>query len=431
MGTGYTIERIDRYPVEIPFREVPRRNLRRELPHWKYFEIFEIELGCGAVGYGEEMLYYGGKVVDTETVDRTLGTNALEGLFDDSLGSGIQIALFDAVGRALDVPAHRLLGQETRDRTPLSWWCIDMPATDLVAEAERALAAGYTSLKVKGRPWFDIREQIAALEEAMPDWFDVDIDFNTTLLTAEKALPVLRELEESPLVSHFEGPIPQEDVDGNYRLSRELDTPIVLHYGRPEPLTTVRTDLCDGFVLGGKANAVRKRGAVAAMADLPLWLQLVGTGITAAFSLHMGGVLEAASWPAVNCHQIYEHTLLTDLIDVEDGYADVPDEPGLSYDVDMDAVREYEIELPAERPSPPRLIETEWTDGRRLYIAPEGLNAHLNHACEPGAIPYFETGVETRLIPEGTDEFEQYYEQASVYPVTVVPNGTSVSENSQ
>src|SRR5699024_9151874 len=130
-----TIERIDRFPVEVPFRTVPGRNLRREIPHWKYFEVFEIELGCGVVGYGETMLYYVDGETDQEAVDRARGANALELLYADSLGPGIQIALFDAVGRALGVPAHRLLGAKTHDRTPLSWWCIDMPPEDWVREA--------------------------------------------------------------------------------------------------------------------------------------------------------------------------------------------------------------------------------------------------------------------------------------------------------
>lgn len=423
-----TVDRIDRYPVEIPFREVPGRNLRRELPHWKYFEIFEIELGCGAIGYGETMLYYTDGETDQAAIDRALGANAVELLYADSLGPGIQIALFDAVGRALDVPAHRLLGSKTHDRTPLSWWCIDMPPEDWVQEAERALDAGYTSLKVKGRPWFDIREQIEALEGVVPEWFDVDIDFNGTLLDAESGLSLLQDLEESPLVSHFETPIPQEDVDGNHRLQRELSTPIVFHYGRREPLTAIRANICDGLLVNGGAEQLRNKGAVAAMADLPVWIQLVGTGVTTAFSLHCGGVLDQAIWPAVNCHQIYTHSLLADPIDVEEGFADVPDGPGLGHEIDMDAVRRFEIEKLDERPSPPRLIETEWPDGRRLYVAPDEVNALLNYAQEPGTMPYFERGVETRLIEDDErDEWQQFYEQARDGPVRVAANESAPS----
>ena len=44
--------------VNVPFREVPARNMARELPHWSYFEIVEVRLRGGSTGFGETMLYY-------------------------------------------------------------------------------------------------------------------------------------------------------------------------------------------------------------------------------------------------------------------------------------------------------------------------------------------------------------------------------------
>ncbi len=55
-ATERVIERIEQFPVRIPFRDVPERNLQRELPHWRYLELFEIEIACGAIGHGEAML---------------------------------------------------------------------------------------------------------------------------------------------------------------------------------------------------------------------------------------------------------------------------------------------------------------------------------------------------------------------------------------
>ena len=48
-------------------------------------------------------------------------------MWDDSHGTGLQQAMFDAVARANDVPIHRLLGRKVRDRAFMSWWAIDMP----------------------------------------------------------------------------------------------------------------------------------------------------------------------------------------------------------------------------------------------------------------------------------------------------------------
>ncbi|MFB6217754.1 MAG: hypothetical protein ABEH77_01020, partial [Halobacteriaceae archaeon] len=111
-----TVERVDRHPVEVPFREVPRRNMDRELPHWRYFEVYEVELGDGSVGHGESMCFYTWGRTGPEEVERARGGNAADLMWDDSLGAGLQIALFDAVGRALEVPVHALLGDQVNER---------------------------------------------------------------------------------------------------------------------------------------------------------------------------------------------------------------------------------------------------------------------------------------------------------------------------
>src|SRR5438067_125193 len=83
-----------------------------------------------------------------------------------------------SVGRALGVPAYRLLGKKVRDRAALSWWAIDMPPEDWAAECRDAVKLGYTAFKTKGRPWFDVREQVRQVAAAVPESFKIDIDFN-------------------------------------------------------------------------------------------------------------------------------------------------------------------------------------------------------------------------------------------------------------
>ena len=98
--------------------------MARELPHWEYSEIIEVHLRSGHTGFGETMLYYTWGVTTDEDVQRAQGKNAAELMWDDSLGAGLQIALFDAVARAADVPIYHLLGHTVHDRPPLSWWNI-------------------------------------------------------------------------------------------------------------------------------------------------------------------------------------------------------------------------------------------------------------------------------------------------------------------
>src|SRR5690606_24101101 len=174
----------------------------------------------------------------------------------------------------------------------------------------------------------------------------------------------------------------------------------------------------DGFVIGGGARRLLAAGSASAAVDRPFWLQLVGTGITAAFSLHFGGVLSHAQWPAVNCHQLYEHDLLADPIEVVDGYAKVPDGVGLGHEVDWDVVEKYRVAKPPRRPEPERLLETRWPDGRRMYVANTGKVNFMLTVAQQGAMPFFERGVVTELLPDdGSDAWRKLYERARRAPV--------------
>jgi galactonate dehydratase len=392
--------------------------MARELPHWRYSEIVEVQLKCGVKGFGETLLYYTWGVTEDDDVARARGKNAAGLMWDDSLGAGLQMALFDAVARAGEVPLHALLGKKVHERTPLSWWNIDTSPEDMAAECKQALRDGYMAYKTKGRPWIDLWQQFEQSRRVVPKSFKIDMDFNDTLLDAKRAIPILKEFEIYPQVGIYETPIPQDDVEGNRAIRDATSVAIAHHYGTPDPLVAIKNGICDGFIVGHGAREIIDSGAVAAMANMPFWLQLVGTGVTAAWSLHFGGVLSHATWPAVNCHQLYTHILLTEPIVVKDGFAQVPDKPGLGYELDRDAVARFKVPKPKSRPEPERLIETTWPDGRKMYIANNGKVNFMLDASREAKTPYFEKGVKTRLVPDDkTARWRDLYQKARKGPV--------------
>ena len=414
----FEVANIERTTVKLDYRKIPARAMARELPHWAYAEIFEVTLKSGQAGFGETMLYYTwGRTGDAD-VKRAMGRNAVEMMRDDSLGAGLQMALFDAVGRTMGVPIHALLGEKVHQRTPLSWWNIDTHPQDMAAECAEAHRLGYQSYKTKARPWFDLWQQVEQSAAVVPEDFKIDMDFNATLLDAERALPVCREFEKYPQIDIYESPIPQEDVAGNREITEGTRVNIALHYGTPAPDVCVREKVCDGFVVGGGASGVLQRGSFCGEVGMPFWLQLTGTGITAAWSLHFGGVLQSATWPAVNCHQLYTHSLLTEPIEINSGYATVPDAPGLGFELDRDAIEKFTLNQPAKRPDPDRMVEVIYADGRKLYLASNNeVNFVLNRAME-GRMPFFSKGVSAELYPDdGTAAWRTLYEEACKAPV--------------
>lgn len=414
-----TVEKIVRTSVRLPFRPVAARNMARELPHWEYFDIFEVHLKSGVVGVGEGSMYYSWGFTGDAELARAKGGNAAAMMWDDSLGAGLQIALFDAVAKQAGVPVHALLGRKIRKITPVSWWAIEMNADDWLLECQDAVKNGYTSFKTKGRPWMDVYAQVETIAKSMPESFKVNFDFNDTLLDAERGIPVVQELARYPQMDIFETPIPQEDAAGNVAIRKATRVKIAMHYGTPDPDVVVKTGCCDGFVVGGGATRLMTQGHEAEETGRPFWLQLVGTGITAAWSAQVGGVLKNATWPAVNCHQLYEHTLLKQPFVVKQGKTEVKDLPGLGFELDREALKKYTIERPAERPDPARLVKSTWADGTVIYTASNGKINFMLTQGNKGAYPYFKRGVRTELMPnDGSAQWKRLWEEAQAGPVT-------------
>ena len=308
--------------------------MARELPHWQYSEIFKVHLQSRHVGYGETLLYYTRIASKDSDVRRAKGGNAAALMWDDELGAGLQMALFDAVAKTADVQIHRLLGAQIHDKTPLSWWNIDTSPEDIAAECRKTYRQGYMAYKTKGRPWIDLWGQVEQSTKVVPESFKIDMDFNDTLLDARRAIPILKKIEAHRHIDIYETPIFQTDIPGNQAIRKATRVALAMHYGTPDAITAIKHEICDGFIIGGSASRVMRQAAELAMADMPFWLQLVGTGITAAWSLHFGAVLSHATWPAVNCHQLYTHQLLTKPIQVHNGFAQVPNRPGLGVEID-------------------------------------------------------------------------------------------------
>jgi len=413
-----TVRNVDRRWIKIPFRPVPARNMIRELPHWVYFEICRVTLANGVVGFGETMVYYTWGRVTDNAVKRVIGRSAAESMWDDSTGCGLQMALFDAVGKATGVPVHRLLGPKVRDRAFLSWWAIDMPGEDWVLECREAVAKGYTAFKTKARPWFDLDRQCQVLTRTLPDHFVIDFDFNALLLDTTNAGRYLSRLDQQyKHIAIWESPIPQSDVAGNKFLRTQTRVPIAMHFGSPPIMTALREEVCDGFVIGGGAARVMRDGTVAAMADKPFWLQLVGTEITAAFALHFAAVLTHARWPAVNCHQLFTEPMVRPAIKVENGLSAIPEAPGLGVELDEQAMERYRVEpLPAEPyPTPNLLIAIRWPTGATSYYAH---TRQYWQDFENGRLPVFPAGVYLETIPDnGSREWKELQARAAASPV--------------
>jgi L-alanine-DL-glutamate epimerase-like enolase superfamily enzyme len=298
-------------------------------------------------------------------VERVKGRNVFELLWDDALGCGLQMAAWDAAGKQAGVPCHALFGPKVRDGAPISWWCLDFSPEEWQEEAKLAASLGYTSLKLKGRPWRDVFEQIEAVSEVVPPSVLIDLDFNSSLANAATAVLFLRELEKYSNVAIVETPIPQGDVAGNKRIREQTRLPIAMHFGSPPIMTALHEEVCDGFVIGGGAAALMRQTTISATANKPFWLQLVGTGLTTAWTAQVGAVATHAQWPAVTCMHIWEDDLIERPLEISGGYMKVPAGAGLGVTLDEGAVERLRLPDQNKLPTrPKRSYAVSWPAGK-------------------------------------------------------------------
>ncbi|HLK61315.1 MAG TPA: mandelate racemase/muconate lactonizing enzyme family protein [Chthonomonadaceae bacterium] len=417
MPGNLRITDVERIVVDVPFTERCQQWNAREVWQWRVSEVLRVTTDApDIVGYGETILHYTWSRVSDAAIEKVKGKNPADFLGDDSLGAGLQMAIYDVVGKALGVPAYRLFNlPRVREWCPISWWNIDMPPEAFAEEAKEAVAKGYTSYKIKARPWWDVYAQADAIGEVTPAHFRLDLDWNNMLLNAGNAAPVLTELDKRERVAIYESPIMQRDVEGHRQLRQKTTRPIALHFGDPPFPTVVRDEVCDGFVVGGGVASVLRQGALAAAFEKPFWLQLVGTGLTTTLSAHLGAVLPFAQWPSVNCLNNYADDLLAEPLTIKGGYVRVPEAPGLGVTVDEEALTNYRMEPPFELPRPRLLLSVVWPGGRVVHYA--GMRACWDD-CWQGNQPVQERGVRMEVLADdGSKAWRDLYARAEVAPV--------------
>ena len=209
--------------------------------------IVEIETVDGIVGWGE---CYGPSAVakaylETQFAPRIIGRDAfdVEVIWEDlynrikdyggrgmatSALSGIDIALWDIIGKSCGRPIHKLIGgayrtEVTAYATGLYFIDMDRLIEEAVEEANEFVGNGFVAIKMKiglGSPKLDI-ERVAAVRKAIGDDVRLMVDANHCF-TVPQAIRIGRELEKLN-VEWFEEPISPEDIDGYVEVTRSLD----------------------------------------------------------------------------------------------------------------------------------------------------------------------------------------------------------------
>lgn len=411
------IKEIERITLRVPFKPRNQKWNKLLVWQWQIVEIIRVTTDDGTVGYGETLPHYTWGKVPEAAIEQAKGRNPIELLGDDSLGAGLQMALYDVVGKALGVPVYQLLNlPKVHDWCPIAWWNTKTGPEDLAADAQDAVAAGYIYHKFKARPFIDVYEQVEAVSAVTPPHYRIDIDWNGLLRDVGTAVPVLQKLDTYERVSIYEGPIPQTDVEGLRELRRKVAHPIALHFGVPPFPTAIQEAVCDGFVINGGVSRILRQGQLADEFGKPFWLQMVGVGLVTALSAHLGAVLRSAQWPTITCLNNYSDSLLIEPLTIRGGHLQVPDGPGLGVAVNEDALTKYKMEPPYEMPPERHIVSVVSPGGRVVHFH------DIRNQCRPwflaGNGRAQEPGVRLEIWDDdGSPEWADLYARVKVAPV--------------
>ena len=263
--------------------------------------------------------------------------------------AGVDTALWDLMGKAVQLPVYKLLGGRVRDRIGFMRFVTEASPEAMAAQAKDAVAAGHRTLYLK---YTTVEKLVAALEAirtAVLEEPNIRIDFNQTL-SPGAAVRIIRQLEPFG-IEYIEQPVLESDVEGLAYVRRSVAVPIasdesthtlgglhrVIHAGAADIIGI------DPRGLGSLWDAKRAAG-IAAAAGLP-------TVARAATELGLGQALflhYIVSTPSmVYDNQTAYHLVLANdylppgTLQFVDGAMAVPEGPGLGVEPDPERVASY------------------------------------------------------------------------------------------
>jgi D-galactarolactone cycloisomerase len=278
--------------------------------------------------------------------------------------SGIDIALWDIVGKACKQPVHKLLGGAFRTRveayaTGLYFKNMERLDEEAVEEALGYAGQGFRAIKMKiglGSLKKDI-ERVAAVRKAIGPELRLMVDANHCF-NVPQAIAIGRELEQLG-VHWFEEPVSPEDLDGYAELRARLDIAIAggenefTKFGFREILAKRAMDIIQPDVCAaGGLTECKKIAALAQAHAVQCVPHAWGTAIGLAATIHFLASLPDTPPCLVPMPPMleYEQTfnpfrdeLSQARIAHQKGWVDVPTGPGLGIEIDRKVLDRYRV----------------------------------------------------------------------------------------
>ena len=264
--------------------------------------------------------------------------------------AAIDMALWDIMGKSLNMPVHRLLGGSKPEKIP-NVGLIGIDEPDVVYKvASQFVEEGYTGIRLKIAPGHDV-ECVESVREAIGDGVDLRVDCNQGYRVSE-AIKMIRDIEPY-VIEMVEQPTIWWDFKGLSEVASSVDTPIMAHESM-YLLSDVKNLIDMGAVgviglktyrpWGGITGAKRILEMARIMNipcmfhdDLELSVSLAAaTQLISAYKSVITQKCELSGYPEWMGDDVTKES-----VRFEKGYVYVPDGNGLGVELDDDKIQKY------------------------------------------------------------------------------------------
>ena len=339
--------------------------------------LVEVTTVDGIAGYGECLGRFGARayagLINEVLAPRLLGQSAFDirrhwqhmraalsgragGMLLEAI-AGVDIALWDVVGKALGQPVHRLLGGVGRQvvdcyASSINW----AEPQQMEAQARYVLGLGFKAIKVKlGQPVARAIEAAARMRQVVGPGIRLSADANWAY-----------SLDEAVAVGHalhaldywfFEEPIAPEDLAGYAHLRRTVSVPLAA--GESDYTTAHAAELLRERLVAIIQPDVARAGGISETRDIAT----LAHAFHVAYAPHVGwsgavcvaaSLQLAAAMPAFTSFEcmFFANPLRDELATTAvgsahtlvDGQVAVPQASGLGIEINWDAVQRYRID---------------------------------------------------------------------------------------
>jgi muconate cycloisomerase len=271
--------------------------------------------------------------------------------------AGVEMALWDIVGKALGTPVYNLLGGKVRERVPLSYSIPFGTPEQMATFAVERVKAGHKTIKVKVGSENGPRDIAAVrdIRDAIGPDIKLRVDGNMGWPTAKHAIRMIRAMEPWNL-ELVEQPLPAHDLDGMAEVRRNIGVPLMADESIRSPRSAMEVirrgaaDIANVYVTeaGGLLNAMR----IFAMCEAAGMPCMIGSmpefGIGTAAQIHLGVAMTNLGLDSDTCGVLYhEEDLLANPLRLEDGFSYPPNGPGLGVEIDQRVFERWQRAAPA------------------------------------------------------------------------------------